>query len=398
MPLPPVVALEVGTSKIVALVGELREDGCVMITGMGMHESIGVRKGEIVDFENVALCVRSVLAEAEKTGKVAIGQIHLVLSGGHIQSMKNRGTVPVMGPDREISQDDVDQVMEVASAVNLPPDRKVIHTICQHFCIDGQELVVKPEGMEGAQLSLDMLILHGVRNSLNNTVNVVRSVSVEVQDSAFSGLCSAMAVLSPEQKKAGVLLVDLGAGTSDYVVYSGNIVAVAGSLGIGGDHITNDLSLAFNIPRLQAEVLKRKFGSAIIDGDDKKVSLPAEAGFSGCTLGLGVINTVVNARCDELFSMIRHQVGEEFFRRRMGAGVVLTGGGAHMRGIKDLAEKVFNLPCTIGKPRGISGLATVTSGPEFAACAGMVQYGFRTGAENERGSVIGKWIKDIFGK
>ncbi len=396
MAVAPIVALEIGTSKVVALVGEMREHGNIMVTGIGNHEALGVRKGEIVDFENAGMCVRAALAQAEETSKVSIARVHLAVSGGHIQSVTNRGTVPIMNPDREITEDDVDQVMDVARAVQLNPDREVLHTICQHYCIDGQEMVIRPEGMEGAQLSLDMLLFHGLRSRLQNAIKVVGSMQVDVEDVAFSGLCSALSVLTGEQKKAGAIIIDFGAGTTDYLVNANNIMATGGALGVGGDHITNDIGMAFNIPRLQAEALKCKYGCALIgDTGNKHVSLPAEAGFQGCKVNLASLNTVINARCDEIFSMIRNKIESECSMHQVGAGVVLTGGGAHLKEVRDLASKVFEMPCTIGKPRNVSGLATTTHGTEYATCCGLVQYGFKTAVRQESSSMLGRWLKDL---
>ena len=399
MSIPPVVALEVGTSKVVALVGEMREGGHIMITGVGRHPTTGVRKGEITDLENVGVCVRTALAEAEEASKVSIRQVHLAISGGHIQSVVNRGTVPVQGKDGEITRDDVDTVMDVARAVNISPDRDVMHTICQHFCIDDQEMVIQPEGMEGAKLSLDMLVLHGVRNRLRNTVRAVRSVPMEVQDVAFSGLCSALAVLTPEQKAGGVIVIDLGGGTTDYVAYAGNVVAAAGALGVGGDHVSNDIALAFNIPLAQAESIKKESGNAIIDASStgQRIALPADVGFPGRTISLRALHTVIGARMDEVLRMIRKRLVSEDIMHHIGAGVVLTGGGAHMKGVVTLAEKMFGLPCIVGRPRNVSGLVTATECPDFATCIGMVQYGFRY-SSGHRSSGIGDVFKKLFGK
>jgi len=400
MSVPPIVALEIGTSKVIALVGEMREGGHIMITGMGRHPSSGVRKGEIIDLENAVVCVRSVLEAAEESGKVAIRQVHLAVSGGHIQSLVNRGTVPVLDRDGEITQEDIDQVMEVARAINLPPDRDILHTICQHFCIDDQERVLRPEGMEGAKLSMDMLVLHGVRNRLRNTVKVVRSVPMDVQDVAFSGLCSALAVLTPEQKTSGVVVIDMGGGTTDYLAYAGNVVAAAGVLGMGGDHVTNDIALSFNIPLSQAERLKQESGCAVMEAASASqwVALPPEVGFPGRSVSVRSLNTVINTRTDEILGMIRNCLEKENILHQLGAGVVLTGGGSHQKGIARLAEKIFGLPCSIGKPRNVSGLATATEGPEYATCVGMVQYGFRTLLGQRRVSGLGSWLKGLFGR
>ncbi len=399
MAIAPIVALEIGTSKVIALVAEMREDGCVMITGIGEEPSAGMRKGEVVDLENAITCVRSVLAMAEESGKVSIRQVHLAVSGAHINSLVNRGTVPVLSKNGEITRDDIDQVMDVARAVNLPMEREILHTICEHFCIDDQERVVKPEGMEGARLSLDMLVVHGVRSRLNNTIKVVRSIPLDVQDVAFSGLCSALAVLSAEQKQSGAVVIDLGGGKTDYLAYAGGVVADAGVLGVGGDHITNDIVTAFNIPTSRAEIVKRESGCAVVRSaaSSQRISLPSEVGFPGCTMNLRSLHMVINLRVTEMLEMIRNNLEVKGLLHHAGAGVVLTGGGAHLKNIETLVEDVFDLPCSIGKPRNVSGLAIATEGPEYATCCGLAQYGFRLQDNRSTGS-FRDWLKGLFGR
>lgn len=401
MTIPPVAALEIGTSKVMALVGEMREDGSIMIIGSGEHLSSGVRKGEVTDLENVVVCVRSVLKAVEKQSGVSIEQIHLAVSGGHIRSFVSRGARPVQDPAGMITEDDVEEVMDVARAISLSPDRETIHTIPQQFCIDEQERVVRPEGMEGARLAVDMLVLHGVRSRLNNLVRVVERLSVDVQDVAFSALCSALAVLTPEQKKIGVVVIDLGGGTTDYMAYAGGVVASGGALGIGGDHITNDIALAFNIPMSRAESLKKESGSAVIPSviEPPKVSLPAEVGFPGKKISLKSLHTVINARMEEILLIVKRRLSDENVMAHIGAGIVLTGGGAHLTGITELVSSVFGVPCFVGKPQKISGLALATDGPEYAACAGLIQYGFRTQDDQDAGnqSAVGRFVRTLFG-
>ena len=396
MAIDPIVALEIGTTKVLAIVGEVREDGHAMITGIGETQSAGVRKGEIFDFDNALSCVRLALQAAEENAQVEIRSVHLGISGGHIQSLVNRGTIPVNDPEGEITGKDVSQVMDVARAVNLPADREIMHSICQHFYIDDQEEVVRPEGMEGARLALDMLLLHGVRNRLHNPVRVVRSVPMDVTDIVFSGLCSAMAVLTPEQKESGVLLIDLGGGTTDYVAYAASRLAAAGALGVGGDHVTNDVSLAFGLSTRQAEKLKRESGSATIELPSrlKQIGVAPDGGFEGRTVTLGSLHTVINARMEETLQMVRTRIKPEDLRQ-MGAGVVVTGGGAHMRGIRELAEKVFRLPCAMGRMHGVSGLASATEGPEYATAVGLVRYGFKTASQKT--SRLERFLGRLFG-
>ena len=371
-----------------------------MITGMGERPSVGVRKGEVIDLENAVACTRGALEQAEESSGVTIRQVHLAISGGHIQSIVNRGIAPVLDADGGITQEDIDQVMEVARALNLPPDREILHSICQHFCVDDQEHVIRPEGMAGAKLAVDMLILHGVRSLLRNSVKVVRSIPLDVQDVAFSGLCSALSVLTPEQKKSGALVIDMGAGTTGYLAYAGNVVAAAGALGVGGDHITNDIAIAFGVPLSQAETLKRESGSAVVSavGAAQRVSVPPEVGFPGRTVSIGALDTVIHARVDETLGMIGKAMEKARLLHQFGAGVVVTGGGARLRGVCDLAESVLGLHATIGKPRNVSGLATATEGSEYAACSGLVQYGFKTMMDEKKAPSLGGWFRSLFGR
>jgi len=400
MPPSPIVAVEIGTSKVVAIVGELREDKHIMITGMGEHPSAGVRKGEIIDLENAGICLRSALSMAEESGKVSIRSVHLAITGGHIRSIVNRGTVPVMDPDGEITDEDIEEVKAIARAVNLGPDSEVIHTICQHFRIDDQQLVVNPEGMEGAKLSVDMLVLHGIGRIMHNTVRVAKAIPVEVEDVVFSGLCSALSVLTPEQKKIGVVVIDLGGGTTNYVAYAGSILATTGTLGVGGDHVTNDIVLAFNIPTKRAERLKCESGRAAVHPEDagQRVTLPAEVGFPGGNFKLDSLNTVIHLRVEEILMTIKKRLETEGILSQIGAGVVLTGGGAHLRDVESLAQRVFRMPCSIGSPINVSGLTTATDGPEYATCSGLIQYGFRFGSDRRPTAGIGEWLRTLFGR
>ena len=401
MNLPPIVALEIGTTQVRAVIGESRDDGHLMITGLGECPSRGVRKGEIVDFDNAMACVRTALQLAEENGRVIINQVHLLVSGGHVRSLINRGSVPILNSWREITAEEIEHVMTTARAVSLPPDRQVLHTICQYFHVDDQEGVIDPEGMEGSKLAVDMLIVHGVLARLRNLVKVVRSVRVDVEDVAFSGLCSALAVLTPEDKEAGVIVIDLGGGTTDYVVYAHNAIATAGAFAVGGDHITNDIARGLRIPTVEAEKLKEQYGSAVVELSSRtqKVPLPDEPGTPERAVRLSDLQTIIHLRAEETLALAKEELVQQKLLHVLGAGVVLTGGGAHLKGIVRLAEKVLGLPCRIGLPRGVTGLAAVTEGPEYAAPVGMVRYGFKTtGQKESSGHTLADLFKNVFGK
>jgi cell division protein FtsA len=240
--------------------------------------------------------------------------------------------------------------------------------------------------MTGAKLALDMLVLHGVRTQLTNAIRAVSSVPVDVHDVAFSGLCSALAVLTPEQKRSGAVVIDLGAGTTDYVAYADGMLMAAGAFGVGGEHVTNDIALGFNIPISQAERCKRESGSAVCGKGKSKqrVALPPDAGFPGRTISLKSLHVVMNARLEEIFRMIKDRLEAQDILRRVGMGVVLTGGGAHTPDLGELAQHVFSLPATVGKPLNVSGLATATEGPQYATCVGLAQYAFKMMTDGPR--------------
>ena len=390
----PIVSLEIGTSKIRVLVGEQLENGQIMVTGMGECPSRGVRKGgEIIAFENALTCVKTALEMAEEQSGIAISEVHLVVTGGHIQSVINHGNVPV--ESGEISREDMDRAMEVGRTLNLPHDRAVLHTINQHFYVDDQPGVIDPVGMEGSKLSVDMLILHGIRNRIRNAVKVLKSAHVEVADVAFSGLCSALAVLTSEQKESGVIVIDLGGGTTDYLVYGGRAIACAGALAVGGDHVTNDIATGFCIPILQAERLKVEWGNALKGQcpQNQTVALQAESGFHGKNVNLADLHTIINARVEEILFMVKAEITRYNPLSMSGAGVLLTGGGAHLKGVCDLAAQGFGMPCHVGSPRNISGLAVVTEGPEYAAPLGMIRYGFKTSEQRESDT---GWFSRLF--
>ncbi len=392
MALPPVVAIEIGTTKVVALVGEMRDDGTIYIVGKGEHPSSGVRKGEVIDLDNALVCLRSAITSAEETGRVTCNQVYLAVSGGHIQSLSNRGTIPVRKPEVGITDDDVTQVTDIARTVNLPPDRQVLHSIWQTFYVDGQPCR-RPKGFDASQLTLDMLILHGRRVQLRNTVKVVTSLNVEVCDMAFSGICSAMAVLTPEQKEGGALVIDFGGGTTNYVAYAAGALAAAGSFGIGGDHVTNDIALAFNIQRNQAERLKIERGGARVEESarSERITVPAEVGYPERRIALSALQKVINLRTVETVNLIRRALERDGLLHAIGAGVVITGGAAQLRGLRELTEEIFKSPCALGKSVGVSGLASALQGPQYTTAVGLVRYAFTRSAREESG-----WVKGLF--
>lgn len=400
MDLPPVIALELGTTKVRAMAGEARDDDHLMILGLGECSSRGISKSEMVDFDAVLSCARTALHLAEENAGVSIKQIHLLAKGGHLRTLVNRGSIPILNRGGEITRDDIEHVMDTARAVNLPGEQEVLHSIGQHFYVDEQGGVINPEGMEGAKLAVDMLMIHGSRTRLRNLIKVVRSVPVDVQDVAFSGLCTALAVLGPEEKSQGALVIDLGGGATDFVAYAGSAFAAAGSIAVGGDHVTNDLARGLQVTLPHAERLKEEFGSAVVDlahrGDH--VDLSVEGSVRSRFVRLGDLQTITSMRLEETLTLIRDELEKQDLLHYLGSGVFLTGGGAYLNRATTLAERVFNLPCQLGKPRDVSGLAVATNGPEYAASIGMLRYAIRTSRRSSAGSIIPEWLKKLLGR
>lgn len=397
MPLPPVAAIEIGTSKVCVLIGDLLEDDQIMIIGQGVSPSRGVRKGEVIDLNNVTSCLTHALEQAEEQADVSVSEAHVVISGDHIQSLTNRGSVPVRSEGGLVSGEEMDEVADLARAVSLPPDRGKLHTITQRYLLDDEQVVLRPEGMEAARLTMDMLIIHCLRNRVKNLVRTLKDVNVEVLDIAFGGLMSAMAVLSPEQKQGGAIVIDLGGGTTDFLVYSDLAIAHAGSLSVGGDHVTNDIAIGLGLPHALAEELKKASGSAIVrpSAGSQTVALPAEGGFQGKNVRLSDLQTIINARMDETLRLVKDSILGAGLRTETVSGVILTGGGAHMDGIVELASDIFDRECLIGRPRNVSGLAVVTEGPQYAAPLGMLQYALRSG-KRSRDTGLLDWFRKFF--
>jgi cell division protein FtsA len=369
-----------------------------MITGLGEVPSRGVRKGEIVDFDLALESVKGGIEDAEQRSPVTIHEVHLVISGGDMQCIINRGGVPVQDLSGEIMPEDVEHCLDTARAVSLPPDRQSIHTIAQRYYIDDQHNVINPIGMEGTKLSVDMLLLHGLRGRLRNQVRVVRTVPVEVEDVAFSGLCAALAVVSPEQKEKGVLMIDLGGGTTDFVVYARSAIAWTGSLSVGGDHITNDIARGLRVSTVQAEQLKEEFGNALIDLSTRgqRIAVPEDVGAPDRFVSLNDLHTIIHLRAEEIFKLVRGRLEEQDLLPLLGAGVVLCGGGAHLKRVDQLAAKVFGLPSTVGKPRGFAGWTAITERTEYAAPLGMVRYGLSNQLRDTRSIGLRDRLMSLF--
>ena len=372
-----IVGLEVGTSKVCAVVGEMNASGGLNIIGVGQARSRGVRKGEITDPPTTEEDIRSAIVEAEKMADVEVRTVYLGVSGSHLRGFNNRGVHPVVSADREISEEDVQDVIKNARAINLPTENAVVHAIRQHFIVDGQAGIMNPVGMLGSKVEVDVHVVHGNFNRLQNPIRAVKSLQLEVEAIVFNGLASSLALLSNEQKELGSLVIDLGGGTTEYVVYADGIIKHTGVLAVGGDHVSNDLAYGLKVPLGRAEQLKVQHGAAVLDEALKgqTITLTNDLGLPLKTVNLEHLQRIVSLRLEESFELIAEELSQQGLLEYLRAGVFLCGGGARIPRIQQLASQVFRLPVAIGQTNSISGIRSALDQPEFAAAIGLVKFG-----------------------
>jgi cell division protein FtsA len=390
--------LEIGTTRTVLLIGEPIEGRRVNVLGRGIARTTGVRKGSIIELKQAQAGVETALHLAEDAANVTVGEVMLVVSGAHILTSPGEGSLPVRAADGKVTRDDMDEVRELAHASRPDGDRAVLHALPQFYRLGDLDDIVNPEGMRGKQLRLGTIFVHGQRDRIDDAVNLLKNITLDTRDIAFSGLTAGTAVLTPEQRNHGVLLVDLGGGTTNYVVFVRNTVIAAGSMGVGGDHVTNDIAQAFGIGVSQAEDLKLSDGCAVIDPDRSGRRVELQSGVtSGSVRSVSVkaLHTVMEARMRETLELVREQVGPEL--RQVGSGVVFTGGGAYLPRIEDLAQRVFGMRSWIGEPlpQYIENLRDDRVKPaSLAAVAGLL---IRGAQSQEEDRVLGP-VSTLFGR
>ena len=393
---PLIAALEIGSSNTTLLVGEPDANGRMHVEGAGRVTSMGVRKGQIVNFDHAVQCITQAVGKVTEK-KFDVGRVLIAAGGGYIGSFSNHGSTPVRSRNQVVSLDDIEDVRELAGSVTLPsPTAARMHTIPQKFRLDGQTGIVRPEGLKGTTLSLGMLVVHAERGPVENLKNAAAAASLDVEDIVFSAYAASFAVLSQEQRDAGVAVVDLGGGTTNAMAFVDGVPADAWSIGVGGDHVTNDVRSAFSLTQAQAEQLKRN-ASALVgihEGPARLTVAAATPGFDPVTISRRALETVVNARLQELFAVILDDLDRANLSHRFNGGIVLTGGVTATPGLPQLAEHVFGRRARVGT--FVSDIVALEDGPapaSYATVAGLLLTTLR-GLE-PRGD--GNTFKRIFG-
>ena len=401
-----IVGLDVGTTKICAVVGEATGDG-VEITGIGVYPSRGLRKGVVINIESTVESIKKAIEEAELMAGCEINRVYAGISGGHIKAFNSHGVIAVK--DGEISLSDVERVSEAAQAVAIPTDREVIHVIPQEYIIDEQEGIVEPLGMNGIRLEVKVHIVTAAVTSAQNIVKCANKAGLDVADIVLQQIASSEAVLSSDERELGVALVDLGGGTTDIAIYHGGTVKHTTVISLGGNQVTNDIAVGLRTPAAEAEKLKKEHGFSIaaMAGEDEVIEVPSVGGRSPRSVGKRMLGEIIEPRVEEIFDLVNQEIIRSGHENFVSAGIVLTGGTASLDGIVELAEQVFNLPVRVGSPSGITGLVDVVSSPMYATGVGLVCYGskhisaneFQRGSENVFNKISFRmkgWIKEFF--
>ncbi|TFG35932.1 MAG: cell division protein FtsA [Desulfobacterales bacterium] len=399
-----IVGLDIGTTKICAVVGEAI-DNRVDIIGVGTHPSIGLRKGVVVNIESTVNSIKKAVAEAEMMAGCNITSVYVGIAGSHVTGQNSDGVIAVK--NREIRQEEIDRVVENAKAIPLGQDQEVIHVMPQEFKVDGQGGIQDPLGMAGVRLEAKVHIVTGSVTAVHNIIKCCNRAGLEVDDVVLEHIASADAVLTQEERELGVALIDIGGGTSDLAVFAENCIQRTFVLGIGGNNLTNDLSIGLRTPLKAAERLKEKYGCAISSMIDKDqaIEVPSVGGRKSRKLSQRVMGEILEPRVEEMLTLINYELANSGVKNLVNAGVVLTGGTSMLAHILDLAEQIFDLPVRIGYPRNIGGVTDIVNTPQCATGVGLVIYGMQSESERgfrDRGTKgiggLAKKIKVLFGK
>jgi cell division protein FtsA len=390
-----VVGLDVGTSKVAATVGEMLDDGSLDIVGIGIAESHGIRRGVVVNLEAAVESIKKAVEEAELTAGVEIDSVHLAVAGPHIKGFNSRGVIAVAGKTREITRDDVRRAIEAAKAVSLPNGREILHVLPQDFVVDEQDGIGAPVGMTGARLEVNVHIVTTSATAIQNLISCVNRSGVRVVESVIEQLAAAESVLTDDEKQLGVALVDIGGGTTDVAIFERGSLWHTAVIGVGGDHFTNDIAVGLRMPIPDAEKLKRKCGcalSAMVE-EDETMDVASVGGRRPRVMPRRIVSEILQPRAEEIFHLVWDEIRRAGYEKSLNSGIVLTGGGAILEGMPEIAEQIFDLPIRRGSPMGVGGLADHVNSPAFATAVGLALYAQRNMASDFRGPGSGAFSR-----
>ena len=383
-----IVGLDIGTSKVVAIVGEIVDDGSLNIIGIGSHRSRGLKKGTVVNIESTVESIQHAIAEAEMMAGCQIHSVYAGIAGSHIRSMNSHGIVAIR--DGEVERADIERVIDAAQAVAIPADQKVLHILPQEYLIDAQEGVKEPLGMSGVRLEAKVHLVTCAINAVQNIEKCIKRCNLAVDEIILEQLASAYSVLTEDEKELGVCLVDIGGGTSDIAIFTEGSIRHTGVIPIAGDQVTNDIAMALRTPTDAADEIKVKYACALTqlaNGADS-IKVPSVGDRPPRELSRQALAEVVEPRYVELFTLVQQELQRSGFQDMLAAGIVLTGGTSKMEGVVDLAEEIFHAPVRIGAPHNVAGLADIVRNPIYSTGVGLLLYGLKQ--FQEQGGIITK--------
>lgn len=396
-----IVGLDIGTSKVVAIVGEISTDGEIQIIGLGSHPSRGLKKGVVVNIESTVQSIQRAVEEAALMAGCEIHSVYTGIAGSHVRSLNSHGIVAIR--DQEVTYDDVLRVIDAARAVAIPADQKILHVLPQEFIIDNQEGIREPVGMSGVRLEAKVHIVTGAVSAAQNIVKCIRRCGLEVDEIILEQVASSYAVLTEDEKDLGVCLVDIGGGTTDIAIFTGGAIRHTHVIPIAGDQVTNDIAVALRTPTQHAEEIKVKYACALkqLTSLDDTIEVPGMGEREPRRLSRQILADVVEQRYEELFQLIQAELRRSGFEELIASGIVLTGGAAKMQGVIELAEEVFHVPVRLGVPQYVSGLSEVVRNPIYATGVGLLLYGQQqlslprssASVDDKFGSVLAKMKK-----
>jgi cell division protein FtsA len=379
-----IVGLDIGTSKVVAIVGEVNSDGVIKVVGVGSHVSRGLKKGVVVNIESTVQSIQRAIEEAELMAGCQIHSVYAGIAGSHIRSMNSHGIVAIK--DREVGQMDIERVLDAAKAVAIPADQRILHVLPQEYVIDMQEGIKEPIGMSGVRLEAKVHMVSGALNAAQNIEKCVQRCGLNIDDIILEQLASSYAVLTDDEKELGVCMVDIGGGTTDIAIFTEGAIRHTAVIPIAGDQVTNDIAMALRTPTQHAEEIKIKYACALtqLAGADELIKVPSVGEREPRNLSRQALAEVVEPRYEELFTLIQAELRRSGFEDVIAAGVVLTGGTSKMEGVVELAEEIFHVPVRLAKPNGVEGLTDVVANPIYATSVGLLIYG----AKHQLGELV----------
>ena len=405
-----VVGLDIGTTKIAAVISRIESDGTPTVIGVGTSPCEGLKRGVVVSLEKTVEAIGKAITDAELMAGIDVQEAYVGIAGDHIKSLNSRGVIAVSRADHTITEKDIERVLDAAKAIRLPDEREIIHVIPQEYIVDSQDGIRNPLDISGVRLEAEVHIVTGIMTSIQNVVKCVNRAGLEVTELVLEPLASSFAVLSSDEKELGCAVLDIGGGTTDLAVFHAEAIRYTSVIGIGGKNVTSDIAIGLRTPVDNAEAIKIEQGYALksLIPKDQTFEVPGTGGREARRVSLDIIGTIIEPRMEELFTIAKREIEKNEYKELLGAGIVLTGGASLIRGCAELAEQVFDMPAKVGYPRGFSGITDIINNPSYATVLGLILYGAqdveggeqfrnlpRTGTLGRTMESVRKWFKDF---